>query len=54
MPVYAIFMVKSYDSLGKSFIKLKYFFIRLFKRSLYQEYNKSKKDLSKQITKIVE
>ena len=37
MPLYAFLLVKSYDSLGRSWHKLKYLFIRLFKRSVYTE-----------------
>ena len=38
MPVYAWILVKSYDSLGRSFTKLKYLFVRIFKRSVYGEF----------------
>ena len=35
MPIYAYLLVKSYDSFGRSFTKLKLFFLRLFRRSIY-------------------
>ena len=54
LPLYSIILVKSYDSLGRSFVKLKFFFMRLFKRSLTREFNKTKKKLSKEIIKIVD
>lgn len=35
MPIYALIFVQSYDSLGRSWKKLKFLFMRLFKRSIY-------------------
>lgn len=35
MPIYALIFVQSYDSLGRSWKKLKYLFMRLFKRNVY-------------------
>lgn len=47
MPIYALLLVKSYDSLGRSFTKLKYLFVTMFKRSIYSEYEETKRELSK-------
>ena len=35
-------------------MKLKYYFVRLFKRSLYKEFNHARKDLTKHIIKVIE
>ena len=47
-------MVKSYDSFGGSWTKLKYLFWRLFNRSFYDRFNQQKKQLSKKILGLVE
>ncbi len=43
LPLYALIMVKSYDSFGRSWTKLKYFFWRLFNRKFYDKLNAQKK-----------
>lgn len=43
MPIYALILVKSYDSLGRSWKKLKYLLMRVFKRSIYSQYEEKKK-----------
>jgi hypothetical protein len=43
LPIYALIMVKSYDSFGKSWTKLKYLFWRLFNRKIYDKLNADKK-----------
>ncbi len=42
MPIYALILVKSYDSFGSSFKKLKYLFTRIFKRDIYEQFNDKK------------
>lgn len=54
MPLYAFFLVKSYDSFGRSFTKLKLLFLRLFRRSIYTEFNNKKKELSQKIIELVD
>jgi hypothetical protein len=43
LPLYALVMVKSFDSFGKSWTKLKYLFWRLFNRNFYDDLNAKKK-----------
>ena len=43
LPIYAMIIVKSYDSLGRSFAKLTTLFVRMFKRSMYTEVEEKKK-----------
>jgi glycerol-3-phosphate O-acyltransferase/dihydroxyacetone phosphate acyltransferase len=54
MPIYAMLMVKSYDSFGRSFRKLTLLFLRLFRRSIYDEFNQKKKQMSNKITELVD
>ena len=54
MPIYALGLVKSFDSLGHSFKKLKFLFVRIFKRSVYTEFDKTRKKLSKDILGLVD
>lgn len=54
MPLYAFFLVKSYDSFGRSFTKLKLLFLRLFRRSIYSEFNAKKKELTQKIIELVD
>lgn len=49
LPIYALIMVKSYDSFGRSWTKLKYMFWRLFNRNFYNKFNDQKNQLSKKI-----
>jgi hypothetical protein len=42
-PIYALLFVKSYDSFNRSWEKLKFMFMRLFKPSIYEEFNMGKK-----------
>jgi len=39
LPIYALILVKSYDSFGRSWTKLKHFFLRLFNRNVYNKFN---------------
>jgi hypothetical protein len=39
LPIYALILVKSFDSFGRSWTKLKHFFLRLFNRSVYDKFN---------------
>jgi hypothetical protein len=41
VPIYALMMVKSVDSLGRTFKKLKYMFIKVFKRNLLDTYERN-------------
>ena len=43
MPIYALGLVKSFDSLGRSLKKLQFLFTRVFKRSVYTEFDKKRK-----------
>ena len=52
-PVYALLFVKSYDSFKRSWKKLKFNFLRLFKRDIYSEFNREKKDIQKKIIEMV-
>ena len=54
MPIYAYLLVKSYDSFGRSFTKLKLLFLRLFRRSIYTEFNTKKKELGGKIMELVD
>lgn len=54
MPFYALIFVQSYDSLGRSWTKLKYLFMRLFKRSVYTEFEEKKKQMSNKICQLVD
>jgi hypothetical protein len=42
-PIYALLFVKSYDSFKKSWLKINYLFMRLFKKDVYTEFNREKK-----------
>jgi hypothetical protein len=52
-PIYALLFVKSYDSFKRSWTKLKFLFWRMFKRNIYTEFNREKKDLQKKIIEMV-
>jgi len=52
-PIYALLFVKSYDSFNRSWKKLKFNFLRLFKRDIYTEFNREKKDIQKKIIEMV-
>jgi hypothetical protein len=52
-PIYALLFVKSYDSFKRSWKKLKFLFLRMFKRDIYKEFNRDKKDLQKIIIELV-
>lgn len=54
MPLYALLLVRSYDSLGRSWKKLKYLLLRVFKRSIYTRFEEKKKELSSMIVKMVD
>jgi hypothetical protein len=49
MPVYALIFVQCYDSLGVSWTKFKYLFMRLFKRNIYDEFEEKKRMFSRKI-----
>ena len=42
-PIYAFLFVKSYDSFKKSWYRLKFLFMRLFKPNIYEDFNKGKR-----------
>ena len=54
MPIYALVFVQSYDSLGRSWRKLKYLFMRLFKRNIYTEFEEKKRKFSRKIVDMVD
>lgn len=54
LPIYALLMVKSYDSFGQSWTKLKLMFWRLFNRNFYNKFNAQKKQLSKKILEFID
>lgn len=39
LPIYAVILVKSFDSFGRSWTKLKHYFLRLFNRNVYNKFN---------------
>ena len=53
-PIYALLFVKSYDSFRRSWYRLKFLFLRLFKPNIYDEFNKNKREIQKLVLKIVE
>lgn len=54
LPLYALLMVKSTDSFGRSWKKLKYLFWRLFNRNFYNKFNEMKKRSSKKILEFID
>ena len=54
VPIYALIMVRSVDSLGQTFKKLKYMFIKVFKRDLLDTYEKNMRELSRAIRSAVD
>lgn len=52
-PIYALLFVKSYDSFKRSWKKLKFMAWRMFKRNIYTEFNREKKELQKKIIELV-
>ena len=42
-PFYILLFVKSYDSFKRTWEKLKFQFFRLFKRSIYEDFNREKR-----------
>lgn len=52
-PIYALLFVKSYDSFKRSWKKVKFMFWRMFKRNIYTEFNREKKDIQKKIIETV-
>ena len=53
-PIYALLFVKSYDSFRRSWYRLKFLFLRLFKPNIYDDFNKNKREIQRQVLKIVE
>lgn len=53
-PIYALLFVKSYDSLKRSWKKLKFMFMRMFKSNIYTDFNREKKEIQKKIMKAVD
>lgn len=39
-PIYALLFVKAYDSFKRSWLKINYLFMRMFKKDIYTEFNK--------------
>jgi hypothetical protein len=54
VPIYALMMVRSVDSLKRTFKKLKYLFIKVFKRDLLDTYEKNTRELSQNIRSAVD
>lgn len=54
VPIYALVMVRSVDSLGRTFKKLKYMFVKVFKRDLLDTYEKNMRNLSRAIRSAVD
>lgn len=52
-PIYALVFVKSFDSLNRSWRDLVVMFWRVFKRRIYTEFDREKKDLQRKIVEIV-
>ena len=42
-PIYALLFVKGYDSFKRSWYRLKFLFMRLFKPNIYEDFNRSKR-----------
>ena len=53
-PIYALLFVKSYDSFKRSWYRLKFLFMRLFKPNIYDDFNRSKREIQKKILDVVE
>lgn len=53
-PIYALLFVKSYDSFRRSWYRLKFLFMRLFKPNIYEDFNRNKREIQRQVLKIVE
>lgn len=53
-PIYALLFVKSYDSLKRSWKKLKFMFWRMLKPNIYTDFNREKKEIQKKIMKTVD
>lgn len=54
VPLYALFMVRGLDSLGHSFKKLKYLFLKLFKRDSLDLYEHKVRELARHIRNAVD
>lgn len=54
VPLYALFMVRGLDSLGHAFKKLKYLFLKLFKRDSLDLYEKKVRELARHIRTAVD
>lgn len=52
-PIYALLFVKSYDSFRRSWYRLKFLFMRLFKPNIYDDFNRNKREIQRQVLKIV-
>lgn len=53
-PIYALLFVKAYDSFKRSWKKLKFLFLRTFKKDIYVEFNRDKKELQKCIMEMID
>lgn len=54
VPIYALVMVRSVDSLGQTFKKLKYMFVRAFKRDLLDTYERNMRELARGLRSAVD
>jgi hypothetical protein len=52
-PIYALLFVKSYDSFKRSWKKLMFMGWRIFKRNIYTDFNREKRDIQKKIIEMV-
>jgi len=53
-PIYALLFVKGYDSFRRSWYRLKFLFMRLYKPNIYEDFNRNKREIQRQVLKIVE
>ena len=53
-PIYALLLVKSFDSFKTSFKKLRYLFANFFRGDVYDKFNRRRKELQKKIITMVE
>lgn len=54
LPFYALIFVQAWDSMDRSWRKIKYLFTRLFKRSVYSEFEAKKNEVSEKIVEMVD
>ena len=52
-PIYALLLVRSFDSFKTSFKKLRYLFHNFFRGGVYDEFNRKKKEIQKKVITMV-